>query len=199
MQPVLFALALAPRLRPNHPTHHHPRLDTTCCHDETGEFIKLVPAAQTLALIHEWERQTRVYALTDTSQVKERHDSALENMQDILSSFQNVQAVDHLRRITLGLFAGQENVRAISLVDLSATGTFIVRNMVLHPTENNIPHLSSAAFRMMCGLHSLAAKIPLAMDMEPLKQVNKGRFWLAGVSLLEADECYVDVDDVDVL
>jgi len=61
-----------------------------------------------------------------------------------------------------------------------------VRRIAIHPAEQNDLGASTAALRILCGLRALARAIQVSIDLEPLRDINKGRFWLAGMTLLAA-------------
>ena len=76
-------------------------------------------------------------------------------------------------------------VHALASADISATGALVVRHLAVHPSETHDVDGSTAALRMLAGLRSLALAIDVRLEIEPLKRVNKGRYWLAAVAMLQ--------------
>jgi len=90
------------------------------------------------------------------------------------------------RRLSLGLFnAVQSDVHAIATGEIAHDGTIVVSQLAVHPSETHREE-STSALRMMCGLRSLASTIETNLDIEPLRAINKGRYWLAGIALLSS-------------
>ena len=170
--------------------------------DDEREFLRLLSHVEADKLLDDWGGRSRLYLSHDDADVRERHHEALAALHEI----QRIDSRDEhgearMRHMTLGLFSESEDVRAIAVADLTTRGSLAIQSLVLHPAENNEPCSSTAALRMMVGLRSLAETISLPLDLEPLRRINKGRFWLAGISLLECgdnpciDECELDLDD----
>lgn len=179
--------------------------------DGEGDFLRLVAEGEADAVLTDWQSRSRIYKMTDNEELKERHSSALETIGDMLSRCTACQDDDHCsvpldtpaarapqtpRRLTLGLF-GPEQVcpHALADAEIAQSGALVIKCLALNPVEYAEASSSTAALRILCGLRSLAETIGVPLDIEALKQVNKGRFWLAGMALLpavrlEEDDCH---------
>ena len=115
---------------------------------------------------------------------------------------QRAQAEEEMlgtHRLTLGLF-DEERLWAVSEATISASDGLSVNTLAIHPEEINLGGKSTAALRLLCGLHSLSETIEVELNIDPLRRINCGRFWLAGLALLssaEKDRAATDLDDFD--
>jgi len=176
--------------------------------DGGGDFLRLVAAAEAAPVLLDWQSRSRIYRMTDDSEIKERHSSALETIEDMLDRCESSEscalpiegeAEDYAptpahepdgftdiskRMLTLGLFGPTRILpHALADAEISPSGALVIKSMALNPVENN-EMTSTAALRILCGLRSLAETIGVQLDIEALKHVNKGRFWLAGAATL---------------
>jgi len=154
-------------------------------------------------VIQDWISRSRIYKMTDDADLRERHANAQQVMEDLLqcaeehgvcevegSLFEDDEALDDEPRpaghkVTLGLYDEDESVHAIAGAEISETGELVVNLLALNPVELNRSG-STAALRILSGIRALAEQIEVTLNLEPLKQINKGRFWLTGVALLSA-------------
>lgn len=142
--------------------------------------------SQEVALLTEWASRARIYKMSDTPEVSERHEAALGVLESMRISYmldqessvqpagENGAASAHgstpqgegqlhapstSRRLSLGLFnAVQSDVHAIATGEIAHDGTIVVSQLAVHPSETHREE-STSALRMMCGLRSLASTI----------------------------------------
>mmetsp|Transcript_19129 Transcript_19129/g.40519 ORF Transcript_19129/g.40519 Transcript_19129/m.40519 type:complete len:302 (+) Transcript_19129:182-1087(+) len=200
--PVVMQHTLAPPTSPPAPPQH---FDGGGGHgDGDNEFLRVVGGEEQAMLLNDWIGRCRIYKMTDDQFLRDRHAAALEVMQTMsgLSAHDSVKAprtTAGTRRLMLGLFDPQR-VHALAAAEISTVGTLVVTHIALKPSEYNVVHTtaafhnedccdtnggeSTAALRLLCGLNSLARAINVPLDLTPLKNINKGRFWLTGLTLL---------------
>merc|ERR1712032_1115581 len=163
---------------------------------EGGEFLRLVESTEADGVLQDWTSRSRIYQMTDNAELKERHSSALDTILEMLGRCQESCAVPDddskenaplsARRLTLGLYGPADlPPHALADAEISQSGVLVVKLLAINPAECN-EVASTAALRILCGLRSLAEAIGVQLDIEALRQVNKGRFWLAGMVLLPA-------------
>ena len=152
------------------------------------EFLRLLTAEEAKSTLTEWTSRTRIYKLTDDPDLESRHTMAL----DVLTAMEGRRARAEeeslgTHRLTLGLF-DEERLWAISEATISASDGLMVNTLAVLPEEINTGGQSTAALRLLCGLHSLSETIEVDLNLDPLRSINCGRFWLAGLALLSTDE-----------
>lgn len=174
---------------------------------DKDEFLRVVEPGEEERVMKDWLSRSRIYKMTDDAELQERHADAQKVLQDLLDlcedydgceigalgsteeSGERDEEEEEKRRsrhkVTLGLYDEDERVHAIAGAEISEEGELVVNLLAINPVELN-RESSTAALRILSGIRTLAEQIEVKLDLEPLKEINKGRFWLAGLALLSS-------------
>lgn len=127
--------------------------------------------------------------MSENQDVTERHLESLPVLELIsgwrreATGHDSEHAIDHsVKQLLLGL-CDDSQVWALATAEIRAGRQLVIRHIAVHPAETNVAS-STAALRLMRGLRALASIISVQLIIEDLKDINKGRFWLAGLALL---------------
>jgi len=165
---------------------------------DKDEFLRVVEPDEEELVIQDWISRSRIYKMTEDAELHERHSNAQQVMESLLSCAEDpgceldgayFDEGDEYRsaahKVTLGLYDENESVHAIAGAEISEAGELVVNLLALNPVELN-RSTSTAALRILSGIRALAEQIEVKLNLEPLKHINKGRYWLTGVALLSA-------------
>lgn len=164
---------------------------------DKDEFLRVVDPEEEEHVIQDWISRSRIYKMTDDAELQERHKNAQQVMEDLLNCEEECdiegalysveeEEVRGRHKVTLGLYDEDEMVHAMAGAEISECGELVVKLLAVNPVEVN-RLTSTAALRILSGIRALAEQIEVKLDLEPLKHINKGRFWLTGLALLPSD------------
>lgn len=137
--------------------------------DGEGEFLRLLTASETSTVFADWKGRAGIYKLSDTDGISERQSACIQVLEEMEAH--RAQETRGSKQLTIGLF-DSERVWALSSADVSASGGLVIRSLTVHPMELNNDG-STAALRLLHGLHVLADAIELPLDLQPLEQTGQ--------------------------